>query len=268
MRKRRGFTLIELLVVIAIIALLIAILLPALQRIRKQSKAVACQSNLHQWDLIFSMYKANNEGMFFKQSQADTWIEPLKPYCKNSKDALFVCPMAPEHYVVEPDDLITEPLIDNAIKKRLWSFKYIGGGTKYHAWLLFEPRLYCSYGLNEWVMDDRWNFTSMNVPVLLDCIWKGSRPHYLDSPPPDEGYPPDVSRAPDQNYSAMQYYCIDRHNASINSLFKDGSVRKVGLKQLWTLKWHQWFNTTGPWTLAGGVQPSDWPNWMKNFKDY
>jgi len=46
MRKPQGFTLIELLVVIAVIALLLAILMPALQRIKKQAKTIACQSNL------------------------------------------------------------------------------------------------------------------------------------------------------------------------------------------------------------------------------
>ncbi len=93
MRKRNAFTLIELLVVISIIALLLAILLPTLQRIRRESKSVACQSNLHQWDIMFSMYKANNDGKFFKPMHGGTWIEPLQPYYQDGKDSLFLCPM-------------------------------------------------------------------------------------------------------------------------------------------------------------------------------
>jgi len=48
MDKQKAFTLIELLVVIAIVALLMAILMPALQLVKHQAKAVACQSNLRQ----------------------------------------------------------------------------------------------------------------------------------------------------------------------------------------------------------------------------
>ena len=51
-------------------------------------------------------------------------------------------------------------------------------------------------------------------------------------------------------------------------LFMDWSVRKVGLKELWTLKWNRNFDTAGPWTKAGGVKPEDWPEWMRRFKDY
>ncbi|MHC4889363.1 MAG: hypothetical protein ACYTEO_07880, partial [Planctomycetota bacterium] len=66
----------------------------------------------------------------------------------------------------------------------------------------------------------------------------------------------------------MGSFNINRHDGYINGLFMDWSVRKIGLKELWTLKWHRKFDTAGPWTTAGGVRPSDWPEWMKNFKDY
>ena len=62
MCRRKGFTLIELLVVIAIIALLLSILMPALSRVKKQARGVACQANLHQWSLIYKLYCDDNDG--------------------------------------------------------------------------------------------------------------------------------------------------------------------------------------------------------------
>ena len=56
---RKGFTLIELLVVIAIIALLLAVLMPAMSRVRKQARTMACQSNLHEWSLIFAILESS-----------------------------------------------------------------------------------------------------------------------------------------------------------------------------------------------------------------
>jgi prepilin-type processing-associated H-X9-DG protein len=67
----------------------------------------------------------------------------------------------------------------------------------------------------------------------------------------------------------MKCLCIDRHgNGTMNVVFLDGSVRRVGLKELWTLKWYVGYDTTGAWTTAGGVLPEDWPAWMRGFKDY
>ena len=61
MCKQRGFTLIELLVVIAIIAILMAILMPALNRAREQGKRAACLSNLKQLTLAWIVYADDND---------------------------------------------------------------------------------------------------------------------------------------------------------------------------------------------------------------
>ena len=64
-QSRRAFTLIELLVVIGIIAILLAILMPALSKAREQAKVVACASNLKQINYAFSMYLLGSQGQVF-----------------------------------------------------------------------------------------------------------------------------------------------------------------------------------------------------------
>ncbi len=101
-RFLRGFTLIELLMVVAIIALLMAILMPAVNLAKRQTQAVVCRSNLRQWGLIFSAYTAENDGYFHEgwdaspPSQAGyfrQWTEVMRPWSGPSSD-FWCCPRA------------------------------------------------------------------------------------------------------------------------------------------------------------------------------
>jgi len=71
----RGFTLVELLVVIAIIALLMAILMPALRRVKMQAEEVVCRSNLRQVGLTLNMFLQENDFKMPCVSQHD-WLDP------------------------------------------------------------------------------------------------------------------------------------------------------------------------------------------------
>ena len=97
MNKQKGFTLIELLVVISIIALLMGVLMPALQRVKRQAKAATCQSNVRQWGLIFRLYANDNEGELPQSiaggnltAQRAYWIVATLPYYQDKK--IRLCP--------------------------------------------------------------------------------------------------------------------------------------------------------------------------------
>ncbi len=79
MHKTRAFTLIELLVVIAIIAVLMAILMPALNRAREQGKRAACLGNLRQLQLAWSMYADDNDGKIVNGDTEEYSTDPKNP---------------------------------------------------------------------------------------------------------------------------------------------------------------------------------------------
>jgi prepilin-type processing-associated H-X9-DG protein/prepilin-type N-terminal cleavage/methylation domain-containing protein len=97
-KRRMGFTLIELLVVIAIIAMLIALLLPAVQMARASSRKIACANNMRQIGLAIQHYASVNNGRFPNSSCAvedsvahDIWIGQLAPYVEDV-DSIRICP--------------------------------------------------------------------------------------------------------------------------------------------------------------------------------
>jgi general secretion pathway protein G len=109
--RRSGFTLVELLVVIGIVALLISILLPALNKARSAANTVACASNLRQIGQAFMMYTQDgNKGYLPSPYTSEvwpdsTWMYKLQPYLSRKKssgvtadnyalayDGVFRCP--------------------------------------------------------------------------------------------------------------------------------------------------------------------------------
>jgi len=270
--------LIELLVVIAIVALLMAILLPVLDRARSQAKALRCRANLKQWGQVLALYTSDNDGRFPFHVPDAIWLlrgatfsedDPCKPEVWHGMytEGIACCPIAVktgEWYTMVDYDAKYGPYPTRSVT--------VMTGATFDAWEILYPgpSFPCSYGFNQWLLSSgslgRAVFSvrgAANIPALLDCTRPSSKPREQDMPPP-------IALAIEgrRNPGEMGRFCLDRHKRHINGVFLDWSTREIGLKELWTLKWHPNYNTAGPWTKAGDVQPEAWPEWMRRFKDY
>jgi prepilin-type processing-associated H-X9-DG protein len=278
--------LIELLVVIAIIALLMAVLLPTLSRVRKQARAVTCRANLKQWGQVLALYAEDHEGRLPRGgSQPILWIlsgryiSPINPkdpvqYHPLRTAGIACCPMA-----VKPSKRTTtstSTVRSGGVILYVVEWKV---GSTFTAWELVSPAppFRASYGANSNVFDVQFDgpshpgyirraYTDIfslraqgNIPLLFDSCHPSISLFDPNLPPP--------KREPDGLGTTGDLW-MNRHDGTINGLFLDWSVSRIGLKQLHTLKWLPGFNTSGRWTKAGGVKPENWPEWMRKFKDY
>ena len=114
-RHRRGFTLIELLVVIAIIAILAALLLPALGRAKGSAQRIACSSNLRQIGLALRLYTLEHDGrMPPRELFVNLWPTQLQPHYSDLQ--LLRCPA---DLAANQAGAVTNGLADSAARSYL-----------------------------------------------------------------------------------------------------------------------------------------------------
>jgi len=253
MKKAWGFTLIELLVVIAVIALLLSILLPSLRKAKNVAKDILCRSNIKHWGVVSSLYFEDSQGKFSKFANKQAWPELWRDYYDNP--ALRVCPSAKK--LSNPNGIAGEGV--NGGHDRSWGkfpetmTRIIDGQEVVYR----RKGDYGSYGINNWCSGEAdpkcWpNIYKVpspsQVPLFFDARWKGASPTH------DDGSTPPNARTGNTNDAGhWRRVYLDRHDLATNYLFMDVSVRKVGLKGAWYLKWHQEYNTNMPINWADYV---------------
>ncbi len=251
---------------------------------------MVCQSNLRQWAMTLAAYTQANEGRFTYNMGGTYGLWLLRGFVGDSDPntdlgklhgfqtrGIALCPMASRPLPEDPNYdnfgiVMTTPTMSWHVKGE--------SGTSTRAWQIVapEPRFLGSYGYNTALFSAFRTARIIGLGAdqtpgvnIFSLRGHASIPVMLDASIPYPNLRRAESQRPmswDGGGGGLNAFLMDRHGLQTNGMFLDWSVRKVGLKELWTLKWASDFDRAGPWTKAGGVQPDDWPKWMRECKDY
>lgn len=248
--KQNAFTLIELLVVISIIALLIAILLPALGAARDSARALQCNANLHNLSIAWHNYSTENKGnniASWTEGGVTTgvgryWTVELEDYYDDNREILL-CPMTqPKRDPYGVGDAGTSWAAHAPTFAEDTELGDVGSYT-YNNYMEYNPTAWpFGGGREKFIGRIDEPVPASETPVLADGIWvDGGWPNETDVLPATHNeligsFNPHIGR-----------YAIDRHKRAVNVAMLDGSVQVTPLDDLWQLRWHkQWVPRDAP----------------------